>query len=208
MKFNPPPNWPASPEGFKPAPDWVPDPSLPAPPPGWQLWVDDDVALPGESTEGQRHHRQALLSFGIGVAFFVATGIATAFASTTGVIWWGGLLVGASSMVRAVVAYRASRKDGAPSLSGTARSLAAVGLVVALGAGVYSVNEIVKSETLNTAVGSCWHVTSEDEVVVVSCDDEHELKAVSEVDSELECAEDQAALAADDDSKVLCVVLD
>src|SRR6187431_799402 len=53
MKFNPPPNWPTPPEGFVPEPGWTPDPTLPAPPPGWQLWVEDDVLLPGETTEAK-----------------------------------------------------------------------------------------------------------------------------------------------------------
>ena len=208
MKFNPPPNWPASPEGFTPAPDWVPDPSLPAPPPGWQLWVEDDVVLPGEATDAARHHRQAILSFWVGVGVLLATAIATRFASSIGVLWWGGLLVGASSLIRSVITYRASRKDGAPSLSGAAKGLAVAGLVVALGAGAYSASEMVANETLNTAVGSCWHVTSEDEAVAVSCGDEHEYKAVAEVGSDAECTEDQAVVEADDADKVLCLVED
>jgi hypothetical protein len=38
-KFNPPPGWPAQPEGWVPPPGWVPDPSWPPPPAGWQFWV-------------------------------------------------------------------------------------------------------------------------------------------------------------------------
>lgn len=52
MRFNPPPNWPASPPGWTPPPGWEPDPSWPAPPPGWQLWVSDGVgayAAPGQA---------------------------------------------------------------------------------------------------------------------------------------------------------------
>ena len=43
LRFNPPPGWPAPPEGFLPAPGWQPDPSWPPPPEGWQLWVPADV---------------------------------------------------------------------------------------------------------------------------------------------------------------------
>lgn len=43
MRFNPPPGWPAPPEGWTPPPGWNSDPSWPDPPPGWQLW------LPAES---------------------------------------------------------------------------------------------------------------------------------------------------------------
>jgi hypothetical protein len=47
-RFNPPPGWPAPPEGFTPEPGWQPDPSWPPPPPGWQLWVLDDQP-PGQA---------------------------------------------------------------------------------------------------------------------------------------------------------------
>ena len=38
-KFNPPPGWPAQPEGWQPPPGWAPDPSWPPAPPDWQFWV-------------------------------------------------------------------------------------------------------------------------------------------------------------------------
>jgi hypothetical protein len=41
MRFNPPPGWPAAPEGWLPPPDWQPEPDWPAAPDGWQLLVDD-----------------------------------------------------------------------------------------------------------------------------------------------------------------------
>lgn len=44
MRFNPPPNWPAPPEGWRPAPGWTPDPTWPAPPLGWQLWIPSHPA--------------------------------------------------------------------------------------------------------------------------------------------------------------------
>jgi hypothetical protein len=52
FRFNPPPGWPPSPEGFVPPPGWQPDPRWPDPPPGWQFWLSDDdpssAAAPGE----------------------------------------------------------------------------------------------------------------------------------------------------------------
>jgi hypothetical protein len=48
MRFNPPPGWPAPPEGYVPPPGWQPDPSWPPAPPGWQLWVPADA--PGNPT--------------------------------------------------------------------------------------------------------------------------------------------------------------
>lgn len=40
IQFNPPPTWPAPPQGFAPPPGWAPDPSWPPPPPGWALWIE------------------------------------------------------------------------------------------------------------------------------------------------------------------------
>jgi hypothetical protein len=42
MRFNPPPGWPAPPEGFAPGPGWQPDPSWPPAPPGWQFWLSEE----------------------------------------------------------------------------------------------------------------------------------------------------------------------
>ena len=47
LRFNPPPNWPAPPEGFNPPAGWQPDPAWGPAPEGWQLWVEDSA--PGSS---------------------------------------------------------------------------------------------------------------------------------------------------------------
>lgn len=47
LRFNPPPNWPAPPEGFNPPAGWQPDPAWGPAPEGWQLWVEDST--PGTS---------------------------------------------------------------------------------------------------------------------------------------------------------------
>ncbi|SDN55233.1 hypothetical protein SAMN05216355_10690 [Actinomyces ruminicola] len=47
LRFNPPPNWPAPPEGFTPPAGWQPDPAWGPAPEGWQLWVEDSA--PGAS---------------------------------------------------------------------------------------------------------------------------------------------------------------
>lgn len=41
MRFNPPPNWPPAPAGYKPPDGWQPDPAWGPPPPGWDVWVLD-----------------------------------------------------------------------------------------------------------------------------------------------------------------------
>jgi hypothetical protein len=40
-RFNPPPNWPAAPEGWVPPQGWQPDPAWGPAPAGWNLWVDE-----------------------------------------------------------------------------------------------------------------------------------------------------------------------
>jgi len=60
-KFNPPPGWPAPPDGWIPPKDWTPDPAWPAAPDGWQLWVIDreprhessDVGVSASTEQGQ-----------------------------------------------------------------------------------------------------------------------------------------------------------
>lgn len=41
IRFNPPPGWPAPPDGWVPPTGWQPDPGWPAAPPGWQIWTDE-----------------------------------------------------------------------------------------------------------------------------------------------------------------------
>lgn len=47
MRFNPPPEWPQPPAGWRPPVGWAPDPEWPAPPDGWRLWLP----AVGESTD-------------------------------------------------------------------------------------------------------------------------------------------------------------
>jgi len=54
LRFNPPPEWPAPPEGFVPPAGWQPDPSWPSAPPGWQLWVDDDLTTAEGTLSGDQ----------------------------------------------------------------------------------------------------------------------------------------------------------
>src|ERR1700754_3277405 len=59
-RFNPPPDWPAPPEGWVPPTGWEPDPSWPTPPAGWQLWVPADSIPPASDTssgtaDGRQH---------------------------------------------------------------------------------------------------------------------------------------------------------
>ena len=49
LRFNPPPNWPAPPEGFEPPAGWQPDPAWGPAPEGWQIWVDDSAASSGSA---------------------------------------------------------------------------------------------------------------------------------------------------------------
>jgi hypothetical protein len=206
MKFNPPPNWPTPPEGFTPEPGWTPDPTLPAPPPGWQLWVEDDAVLPGETTESTRLYKRARTSFLVGVAFFLAGAISTIVTahSTSGIYWYGGMIVGVIALVRAFTEFRAARKDGAPSLNGLAKGIVAVGLVAVLGTGVVAASSFIETETMETGVGSCWTVGDDDMAQPVACDSDHQFKAISEVSTPEQCPDD-LYLEADAESGILCL---
>ena len=50
LRFNPPPNWPAPPEGFEPPAGWQPDPAWGPAPEGWQIWVDDSAPSSGSAS--------------------------------------------------------------------------------------------------------------------------------------------------------------
>lgn len=52
MRFNPPPHWPAPPEGWLPDRSWTPDPEWGQAPEGWSFWVGDD----GYPTTGPAGH--------------------------------------------------------------------------------------------------------------------------------------------------------
>lgn len=41
MRFNPPPNWPVPPAGWRPEPGWRPDPAWGPAPHGWKLWLPE-----------------------------------------------------------------------------------------------------------------------------------------------------------------------
>jgi len=211
MKLNPPPNWPTPAEGWPTDPSWTPDPSLPEPPPGWQLWVDDDAPVAGETTEGVRHHKQAVGTFWFGVLLFLGGAISTYIASgkNGGIIWYGGMIFGAILLFRAFAAYRSSRKEGAPALGVLGKVVAVVGIVACLGTGITAVSALIGAETVADGVGSCWTVDDEDVAVPVSCDDEHQFKAVSEAPAAEQCPEESASyLEGEDGENVLCIVED
>ena len=50
------------------------------------------------------------------MGFFLAGAISTIVTanSTSGIYWWGGIIIGVIALVRAFTEFRAARKDGAP----------------------------------------------------------------------------------------------
>lgn len=56
-RFNPPPGWPPTPEGWAPGPGWQPDPSWPAAPADWSWWVEDAAltGTQGSTRDGTGH---------------------------------------------------------------------------------------------------------------------------------------------------------
>ncbi|MGY4644576.1 hypothetical protein [Cellulomonas sp. URHB0016] len=209
MKLNPPPNWPTPADGWPTDPSWTPDPTLPEPPPGWQLWVDDDAPVAGEATEARRNHRQAVGTFWFGIALFLGGAISTIIASGAngGIIWYGGMIFGTVLLFRAFAAYRSSRKEGAPALTLLGKAATAVGVIACLAVGATAVSSLVKAESIPEGAGSCWTVGDDEEAVAVSCDDDHEYKALTEVATPDLCPEESASyLEGEDDTSVLCIV--
>jgi len=205
MRFNPPPNWPTPPEGWEPPPGWTPDPSLPAPPPGWQLWVDG----PAPTSVHDQHRKHAVRSFWIGIAFFVASAVAITIASREGggVLWYGGLLVGVASFVRAVVSYRESLKAGVPPLAPRGMAVAGLAVLVALVAGGVAVASFAETSNLQAHVGSCWK-EDDGQAVLVPCSAGHGYVATDEVATDSDCPDTTVAVVDGDAEDVLCLVED
>lgn len=65
-RFNPPPGWPAPPEGWQPDPGWRPDPSWPAAPPGWQFWTYGAQSPPRVSDGRDAEEASQLAGGGMG----------------------------------------------------------------------------------------------------------------------------------------------
>jgi hypothetical protein len=65
MKWNPPPGWPSTPDGWSPPAGWEPDPSWPPAPFGWPLWLpqhrsaedDGDPALQAVDQESRPNNQ-------------------------------------------------------------------------------------------------------------------------------------------------------
>lgn len=207
MRFNPPPNWPAPPEGWVPPAGWTPDPSLPPPPPGWRLWIEGEPLASVTEADHQRKH--AVRSFWIGIAFFVASSVAIYVASRNGggVIWYGGLVVGIASLVRAVVSYRSSRASGGPALTSRAMAVVGVALLVSVVAGGVAASSWVESESLTATVGSCWKLDGDD-AVAVPCSASHSYRAIAEVTDEAQCPQQYVGTVQGDAGKLLCVADD
>jgi hypothetical protein len=53
-RFNPPPGWPAPPQGWTPPNGWTPDPSWPPAPDGWQFWVQEAEPPPTAAPQRSR----------------------------------------------------------------------------------------------------------------------------------------------------------
>ncbi|WP_132369813.1 hypothetical protein [Nocardia alba] len=63
VRFNPPPNWPVPPPGWKPPLGWQPGSELPPLPSNWTLWIPDD-----DGTDEELSVRAAVeFRFGLGV---------------------------------------------------------------------------------------------------------------------------------------------
>lgn len=163
MRFQAPPGWPPTPDGWAPEPGWEPEPQWPAPPPGWAFWLDDhgmplrprpDATLPpwdlraADLTssgpggtdrvveEVRATRRRALRTFLLAVVVVgaAAGGAVLAADAGGGLLWVAGLAVGVALAVRAWRRWRSvAGFDVAPTALG--RVTVVVGLAAAVGAG-------------------------------------------------------------------------
>ena len=157
MRFNPPPNWPTLPRGWVPQPGWLPDPAWGNPPPGWPLWLPDSE----ETRVGTELRQRATGLFLGGAAIFVAAALSAIAATDGGLIWTGGLLVGALLLWKGIAAYQRSTDLGIPGLNpggwATVALIAVICLAVGGTAGVRFLDAQEVASQVND-VGSCWKV--------------------------------------------------
>lgn len=209
--WNPDPEWPPAPHGW---PFWLADDGTPLPVTGgpsvqpWDprsvvpaaagagaaigagpaAWIPEGSPVDAEAAVRETR-RGALRQFLIGVAVFVAVGVAAYVTDRLKfgtVLWIGGLLVGGTMMLRAFTEYRGTQASGVAVLP---RSIAivTVGSLLAVGGAASAVTSWADAKSIATGVGSCWSIASDEEVEAVDCDEEHDLVLVAVVDSEDQC---------------------
>ncbi len=203
MRYNPPPTWPAAPEGWRPPPGWEPDPSWPAAPEGWQLWVEDEDS---QDAVAAGHRAQAVKTFWIGAGVFLAGAITTIVASGSGggFIWYGGMIFGAILLFRAFMTYRASLSAGGAALGARGKGVAVAGLVACLAVGGLAIGKWAESESLTPTTGSCWKLDGDD-AVLIGCSNAHDFRAVGVVKDEAQCPETTVGYVQGDGTDLVCL---
>lgn len=235
--WNPPPGWQPDLASLPPVPVgwqlWLPD-DAPAPAPAgtWPAAPAAGQVLPapaypapatfpqpttfgsllGHAPEEALHARRgATRTFWIGVAVLFGATVSTILASgdSGGFIWTGGFVVGLGLLIRAVVAYRAARRLGAPAYSARGWLGVAGGLAACLAVGVVAVVSYASPGTVlphvATGVGSCWNQADDEYLEPVDCGDAHAFLAVEQVAVLDSCPVEAAWYVEADDSGYLCL---
>ena len=138
-----------------------------------------------------RARRKALAWFAIGVATFALgslSAIAASNSDTGGVIWTGGMLVGAIMFWRSFQLYRAVRPVGVPTTWG-GRAVVATGAAACLALGIGALNATGTPAPVPPATdaGSCWTDTGGGHVSAVPCESEHDYRVTSVVSDSSLC---------------------
>jgi hypothetical protein len=126
-----------------------------------------------------------LVAIGVSVA-----GIMVINSRGGGVLWWGGYFVTFALWRRAFASYKAVSAASGTGLGGLGTAVAAVGVVLAVGAaaafGLAFAND-KSAPALAETVGSCWTAEGE-KVFLVACDSaDAQYTALEEVTSEADC---------------------
>ncbi|QTE30380.1 hypothetical protein [Pengzhenrongella sicca] len=139
------------------------------------------AVAPEHAAEVATAQRQALLTFGAGVACFVigaGSSIVASQSSGGGVIWTGGVLFGVVLFWRAWRLHRAAHEYGGTP-SSLAKLVVGVGAVACLGLGGTALFQYFAPTEIGGAAGSCWNDSEGGMLQEVSCGADHTYKVAS-----------------------------
>lgn len=156
--------------------------------------------------------RRALAWFAIGDATFVLgclTAIAASNSDSGGVIWTGGMLVGAIMFWRSFHLYRAVRPAGVPT-TGVGRAVVATGAAACLALGIGALNAMGTPAPTPPATdaGSCWSDTGGGHVSPVPCQSEHDYRVTSVVSDSSLCPQESQSYVELSPLRLGCLVDD
>lgn len=147
---------------------------------------------------------------GVVVAVGVSiAGIVVVNSSGGGILWWGGYFVAFALWRSAKAKYDAAARGTGVSMSGAAKAVVALGLVIGIGsAAVFGLSWANASSTpaLTETVGSCWQQQGDKGVLVDCGSSDAEYQAVAVTATEDACPQEAiASIKSDSTGQYLCL---